>query len=162
MKRIIFLPVYCVWIFYILPVNAYGNQCGQLPGLQEVAQATAEKKDDPETLLQGTWVLEDVSVSEVNNARSIGLDDENIEIYAELEIRQDSILFLPQNSLKTAENFRKTTFTVDDRELKFGSSMKSVYTEWGIANDRLYLLWRFKNPENELEIIFVNCIYKRK
>lgn len=130
--------------------------------VQGFAQQTNERKQIPE----GKWVLERESVraftancnhEEHANSQIINMDDVNAELYSELQVKQDSVLFI------SAKGSIKGKYTFDDiRGIRFDSSAIPFNAGGNVIANKLYIQQRVANPLHESNPIYVSLVYEHK
>lgn len=115
----------------------------------------AQTKNNDKELLQGKWVLESVAAHDPNKPEPLQIEDLNIEIYSEIEIKNDvATLISKQNTLKGK-------YKIDNSYLNFDLPATSFVVEWGIVENELHLLQRIEEPTETSGMILVSSIYKR-
>lgn len=116
----------------------------------------AQMKNDSRKLLQGKWLLESVSAYKVNDIKPVNIDSTNIEIYSQIEIKEDMAI------LSNKENIREVNYILDETGFRFATPSVMYITEWSVAGDKLYLLQIIPSLFDETKDVFVSLIYKHK
>jgi len=137
------------------------------------AAALGQVADVVKTIPEGKWVLkmesvhaiigcrhdslEDLEEDHVHVDHEVNLNDIDIEIYANMEVRQDSII------LKSSKNTLKTKYVYTKKSgIRFDSADIPFNPGGNVFGNLLYVQQRIVNPANENEEIFISFVYEYK
>ena len=128
----------------------------------------AQLKNEQKQIPEGKWVLkpENIYVSKGCNhdnpegdvhTHEININDVDIELYTELEVKQNSI------TLKSSKNILQGTYVYTRREgIRFDTSAIPFSPGGNVFADKLYLQQRVNDPLNESHPTYVSFIYEQK
>ena len=126
----------------------------------------AQLKNEQKQIPEGKWVLENVYASKGCNhdnpegdvhAHEININDVDIELYTELEVKQNSV------TLKSSKNTLQGTYVYTSREgIRFDTSAIPFGPGGNVFAGKLYMQQRVNNPLNESDPTYVSFIYEHK
>ena len=137
-------------------IIVYIKACIILVFLSFSSHTVAQIVKSDTKLLQGVWELEEANVSYVNDTSHIDVKDIDIEIYSEINFHDKSVTTTSIQGIKTGE------YKINEAYLEFSFSNISFDSYWNVFDNKLYLLQKIKNLEDETDTTHISYIYKRK
>lgn len=125
----------------------------------------SQLKNEQKHIPEGKWVLENVYAAKGCNhdnhkgdahAHDININDVDIELYTELEVKQNSI------TLKSLKNTLQGTYVYTTKEgIRFDSPAIPFSQGGNVIAGKLYLQQRVNDPLDESHPTYVSFIYEQ-
>ncbi|MBF0647617.1 hypothetical protein IR083_02140 [Dysgonomonas sp. GY75] len=116
----------------------------------------AQTKDGDKNLLQGKWVLENLSVVEIKDSGYTKINKSgDVDIFSEMEIKQDTIIIVHNGKILKGE------YKFYDTNLSFETLPLPFNTGWYLFENKLHLQQDVIDPDGKSPKKIVSFILKQ-